>query len=76
MRAQLGIPTLNNRLKSKVQILQNKRIRFCLNLDSKAHLGLTELEKINWLPINDRFELCISSMTFKLLESSVYERCI
>ena len=58
-------PNLNNRLKSKLQILQNKCIRFCLNLDSKAHIGLTEFEKINWLPINDRFEQCISSLTFK-----------
>ena len=59
-------PNLNNKLKSKLQILQNKRIRFCLSLDSKVHIGLTEFEKINWLPkINDRFEQCISSMTFK-----------
>ena len=58
-------PNLNNRWKSKLQILQNKCIRFCLNLDSKAHIGLTKFEKINWLPINDRFEQCISSMTFK-----------
>ena len=65
MRAQLGIPNLNNRLKSKLQILQDKCIYFCLNLDSKAHIGLTEFEKINWLPINNRFEQCISSMTFK-----------
>ena len=44
-------PNLNNRLKSKLQILQNKCIQFSLNLDSKAHIGLTEFEKINWLPI-------------------------
>ena len=56
---------LNNKLKSKLQILQNKCILFCLNLDSKAHIGLTEFEKINWLPINDRFEQCISSRAFK-----------
>ena len=58
-------PNLNNWLKSKLQILQNKCICFCLNLNSKAHTGLTEFEKINWLPINDRFEQCIRSMTFK-----------
>ena len=58
-------PNLNNRLKSKLQILQNKCIRFCLNLDSKTHIGLTEFENINWLPMNDRFKQCISSMTFK-----------
>ena len=55
-------PNLNNRLKSKLQILQNKCIRSCLNLDSKSHIGLTEFEKINWLPINGRFEQCIRSM--------------
>ena len=44
-------PNLNNRLKSKLQILENKCIHFCLNLDSKVHIGLTEFEKINWLPI-------------------------
>ena len=38
---------------------------FSLNVDSKGHIGLTEFEKINWLPINDRFKQCISSMTFK-----------
>ena len=41
-------PNLNNRLKSKLQILQNKCIRFCLNLDSKAHIGLIKFEKTNW----------------------------
>ena len=58
-------PNLNNRLKLKLQILQNKCIRFCQNLDSKAHIGLTDFEKVNWLPLNDRFEQCNSSMTFK-----------
>ena len=58
-------PNLNNRLKSKLQILQNKCIRFCQNLDSKAHIGSTYFEKINWLPLNDPFEQCNSSMTFK-----------
>ena len=58
-------PNLNIRLKSKLQILQNICIRFCLNLDSKAHIGLTEFEKINSLPINGRLEQCTSSMSFK-----------
>ena len=58
-------PNLNNKLKSKLQILQSTCIRFCLNLNNRAHIGLTEFEKINWLPINDRFEQCICSMTFK-----------
>ena len=59
-------PNLNNRLKSKLQILQDKCICFCLNLNSRTHIGLTEFGKINWLPINDRFEKCIGSMTFNI----------
>ena len=58
-------PNLNSRLKLKLQILQNKCIYFCLDLNNRAHIGLAEFEKINWLPINDRFEQCICSMTFK-----------
>ena len=30
-----------------------------------AHIGLSEFEKINRLPINNRFERCVSSKTFK-----------
>ena len=30
---------------------------------SIGSIGFTEFEKINWLPINDQFEQCISSMT-------------
>ena len=61
---------LNKTLKKKLQTLQNKCIRFCLNLNNKQHIGLTEFEKINWFPINDRFKQCISSTTFKLFNNS------
>ena len=40
-------PKLDGRLKSKLQILRNKCICFCLNLNSRAHICLTEFEKIN-----------------------------
>ena len=60
----LKYPNLNKSLKKKLQRLQNKYIRFCLNLNNRDHIGLTDFEKISWLPINDRFEQCISSITF------------
>lgn len=41
------------------------QLGFCLNLKSRAHIGLSQFEKINWLPINDRFEQFISSIEFK-----------
>ena len=62
-------PSLNKSLKKKLQTLQNKCIRFCLNLNNRDHIGLTEFEKINWLPINDRFEQCISLTTFKFFNN-------
>ena len=62
-------PYLNKSLKKKLQTLQNKCIRFCLNLNNRDHIGLTEFEKINWLPINDCFEQCISSTTFKFFNN-------
>ena len=58
-------PNLNKKLKSKLQILQNKWIQFCLYLNKRAHIGQNEFEKkINWLPANDRFEKFISSISF------------
>ena len=33
------------------QILQNKCAHFCLQLDKRAHVGMTEFRQINWLPV-------------------------
>ena len=43
-------PLLNKRQSKRIQIAQNKCIRYCLNLDNKAHVGTNEFLKINWLP--------------------------
>ena len=45
-------PNLNKKFKTKLQTLQNKCVRFCLQLDNKAHAGITEFKQINWLPVN------------------------
>ena len=58
-------PNLNNILKAKLQILQNKCIRFFLNGNSRTNTGLTEFEKINFLRISNGLEQCISSIIFK-----------
>ena len=59
-------PNLNKSLKKK---LHNQYVHFCLKLNNKDHTGLTEFEKINWLPINDCFKQCISSITFKFFNN-------
>ena len=59
-------PLLNKRQSKRIQIAQNKCIRYCLNLDNKAHIGTNEFLKINWLPpkkeLNNAFGL--TSLTF------------
>ena len=46
--------SLNKGLKQKLQIMQNKIIRYILNLDSRAHIGCNEHEKVNLLNVSDR----------------------
>ena len=58
-------PLLNKRQSKSIQIAQNKCIRYCLNLDNKAHIGTNEFFKINWLPTNKRVEQCICVNVFK-----------
>ena len=59
-------PLLNKRQSTRIQTAQNKCIRYCLNLDNKAHIGTNEFLKINWLPtkkeLNNVFAL--ASLTF------------
>ena len=57
---------LNKKYKAKLQIMQNKCIRFCLKLDKKTHVGLNEVEKLKWLPVEERFNqsLCVSVFKF------------
>ena len=52
-------PCLNRKFKKKIQVAQNKCIRYCLNLGNRAHIGAKEFEIINWLPTEKRFEQCV-----------------
>ena len=51
-------PSLNKKIKGKLQCAQNKCIRFCLMLGNRAHIGVNEFKRINWLPTRERFEQC------------------
>ena len=42
-------------------------MRFCLHLDSRAHIGYEDFKKNKWLPVMDRFHQCISTSAFKFL---------
>ena len=41
---------------------------FCLQLDNKAHVRITEFKQINWLPVNYRFRQCLAANVFKFFD--------
>ena len=61
-------PNLNKKFKTKLQTLQNKCVRFCLQLDNRAHIKITEFKKINWLPVDFRFRQCLAANVFKFFD--------
>ena len=61
-------PNLNKKFKTKFQTLQSKCVRFCLQLDNRAHIGIREFKKINWLPVDYRFRQCFTANVFKFFD--------
>ena len=62
-------PNLTEKLKNRIQTSQNKCIRFCLRLDKMTHISHKEFETLNWLPVTERFNLCINSIVFKYVNN-------
>ena len=58
-------PLLSNGLKTKLQIAQNKCIRFCLELPPCGHINPSNFKKIYWLPVERRVELFTSTTVLK-----------
>ena len=58
-------PNLTQKMKSKIQITQNKCIWYCLQLDKRIHISKNEFETLNWLPVKGRFHQSINSIVFK-----------
>ena len=61
-------PKLNKEFKTKFQTLQNNCVRFCLQLDNKGHVAITEFKQINWLPFNYRFRQCLAANIFTFFD--------
>ena len=53
-----------------MQAAQNKCIRFCLKLGDRTNIKINEFEKINWLPIHDRFNQCTLSSIYKFHDNN------
>ena len=58
-------PNLTKNLTKKIQISQNKCIRFCLGLDNRTHIGVNEFKTINWLPVQNRYEQSVAMNAYK-----------
>ena len=57
-------PLLTQNLKKRLQISQNKCIRFCLSLNNRDRIDKTKFNEINWLPVKERFEQYINLQFF------------
>ena len=62
-------PDLSKKLKDKLQVTQNKCIRFCLKLQSREDISNERFHKLNWLPINQRSQQCVTSAVFKFVQN-------
>ena len=63
-------PNLNEKLRKKIQISQNKFIWFCLKPDKRHHIFSKNFESINWLPDNKKVHQCINAITFKFVNNA------
>ena len=57
---------LQKNLKHKLQILQNKTIRFVLDLTPRSHIGYSEFNWVNWLPVRLRVQQIVSTNMHRL----------
>ena len=64
------VPKLNTKTKKKLQIMQNKCIRFCLQLDKMSTISHKEFKDLNWLPVITRFEQYVISIVFKFINGN------
>ena len=48
--------------------MQNKCIRFCLQLDNRSHIGIEEFEKMNWLNTQDSYKQNVCTVVHKFFD--------
>ena len=67
---------LSKNLKTKLQIVQNKLIRFILALPSRAHVGYEEFSKTRMFPVHKRVDQLKMNHVFNIMQglSPVYLR--
>ena len=58
-------PNLGKGLKKKLQIAQNKCVRYCLYLGNREGIRYRHFKEINWLPISERVDQFIAVSVYK-----------
>ena len=56
-------------LKDKLQIAQNKCVRYCLFLGNRDGIRYKHLRQINWFPVAERVKQFIAVMVYKFSNS-------
>ena len=59
-------PGINKGLSDKLQVLQNRMIRFILKLDSRHHIGYEELKESGFLRVSERVKQLKLGHIFKI----------
>ena len=57
---------LSQQLKGKLQVAQNRLVRFILGLPPRSHIGREELTSVGWLPVKDKVNLTILTHVHKV----------
>jgi len=58
--------SLSQELRNKLQVTQNRMIRFVLDLEARAHIDQSHFVKLNWLPVSKRVEQIMLCHVFKI----------
>ena len=61
---------LSTKLKKKLQVTQNKCIRFCLQKANRTHIGYEEFLEINWLPVSARAQQMVLCCIFVFFQKA------
>ena len=59
-------PGLSKFLRERLQVTQNKMVRFVLKLDPKSHVGSEEFKSLGWLPVSKRVDQVILNHIFRI----------
>ena len=58
-------PSVNQKIRKKIQDAKNKCIYFWLKLSSRQHISVKEFKEINWLSTKERVEQRAATEVFK-----------